>query len=338
MSTSNENFSTVTAAFDWFTTNIVNLDPGVARTARASRNWLLDQIHALPEKFDDFPKLFGDVDMPYGSFARYTKIRELDDIDLIVGVSAVGSTYLESGGRIIISASGDTRLRNLCFDGTTTLNSRKVINCFIRHLSSIPQYSKAELGRNGSAAVLNLSSYTWSFDIVPAFFTAPEWGGRDYYLIPDGTGYWMKTDPRIDQNRVSTINQTHNGNVLNVVRLLKYWNRRPTAPSAPSYLFECVLLSLYESKATQASKYVDVEIPAALNHIASAILNSVQDPKQVQEDINSLSWDDRVKISNRATDDASKASSARVAETRGDHKEAIRIWRDVFGPAFPTYG
>lgn len=338
MSTTVEQITTVNTAFSYFLKNIVNLDAETTQTARASRDWLFQQIHAMPGKHADFPLLYTDVDTPYGSFARRTKIRELDDIDLIVGVNAVGSVYSQSGDSISIYVADGTRLRELCFDGTNSLNSRKVINRFIKYLDEVPQYSKAESGRNGSAAVLNLSSYTWSFDIVPGFFTKPEWDGRTYYLIPDGNGYWMKTDPRIDQARVSAINQQHNGNVLNVVRILKYWQRRPIMPTARSYLFECILLGYYEAKLTPASAYVDLEISAALSHVASAILGGVNDPKGIQGNINHLSWEDRVMISNRASEDATKAASARKAEQDGDHKESIRLWGEIFGYAFPSYG
>jgi hypothetical protein len=129
-------------------------------------------------------------------------------------------------------------LRGLCHENSNQLNSRKVINRFVSALKDVPQYEKSELGRNGSAAVLNLKSYTWSFDIVPGFFTTPEADNRTFYIIPDGNGHWMKTDPRIDKEKVTSVNQKHDGNVLNVIRTIKYWNRRATMPSMRPYLID----------------------------------------------------------------------------------------------------
>jgi len=194
--------TTVVAAFDEFLAEHVNLEPGVTTLARASRDWLLGQIQILPSKHNDFPILYSDVDIHYGSFARRTKIRELDDLDIIIGISALGTTYLNYGNTIQLTVPYGIALRGLCHDGTNLLNSRRVINKFVNHLSEVPQYAKSEIKRNGSAAVLNLTSYTWNFDIVPGFFTAPEFDGRTYYIIPDGNGHWMKTDPRIDQKRI----------------------------------------------------------------------------------------------------------------------------------------
>ena len=81
----------VIAAFNEFLKDFVNLDPDNTATARSSRDWLLQQIDEFPSSETNFPKLYPEVHVHYGSFARRTKIRELDDIDLIVGISALGT-------------------------------------------------------------------------------------------------------------------------------------------------------------------------------------------------------------------------------------------------------
>ena len=50
------------------------------------------------------------------------------------------------------------------------------------------------------------------------------------YLIPDGNGNWKKTDPRIDAANVTNLNQQHNGNILKVIRLAKYWQKDLRCP------------------------------------------------------------------------------------------------------------
>lgn len=214
--------------------------------------------------------------------------------------------------------------------------SRKVINKFINKLNTVSQYEKAEINRNLEAATLKLKTYTWNFDIVPCFFTKPEWDGRTYYLIPDGIGHWKKTDPRIDNTRVTEINQKHNGKVLNAIRIMKYWNKRPTMPTMPSYLLECMLLS-YFSYGTNCSDYVDIEFKSMLNHLISAVYSSVQDPKNIQGNLNNLTYDQMRKISDKAANDFAVADEAVKLETSGDHKGSINKWRSIFGEAFPQY-
>lgn len=329
---------TVILAFDEFLKNSVNLDSDQTIKARASRDWLFDKIESFPNDNYSFPRLFSEKNLAFGSFARRTKIRELDDIDLMICLHGEESTYYEDSDGIIIKVSDSAqRLKKLCDDDTSNLNSKKVINAFVSELNSIPQYQKAEIKRNMEAATLNLKSYPWSFDIVPCFFTKPDILNKDFYLIPNGYGKWRKTDPRKDRDRVTEVNQLHDGNLLNIIRIIKYWNKRPTMPSMSSYLLETIIVNFYNSKTNLLSKFVDINIPEILNHISSAIFSSVYDPKGIQGDINSLLFTDRMKISARASADYGKALVARDYEKNKDDRASIEKWAEIFGPDFPLY-
>src|ERR1051326_5857652 len=258
---------------------------------------------------------------------------------MMIGLHAQGANYYDSGiSPITITVTPTSNLTALCNENTYTLNSIKVINKFIKKSEGVPQYAKADLKRNGSAAVLNLKSYDWSFDIVPCFMTVVEINGRNYYLIPDGSGNWKKTDPRIDRQRVKDVNSAHDGNVLNVLRIIKYWNRRPTIPSMSSYLLETMILDYYSTKTTKASQFVDLEIPSVLAYISTAVHYQVNDFKGIQGNLNDLCWDDRNRISARATSDKQKADQARALESAEDHKGSIQKWGEIFGSEFPIYG
>jgi hypothetical protein len=328
--------STVNNAFAEFLKDKVNLDPDETKNAKGSRDWLVEQIHKFEEK-DDFPTLYNEKDIFFGSFARRTKIRELDDIDIMICLHAQGSTYYTFFDRIELTVRDDaTTLLELCHENTNKLNSRKVINKFIAKLNEVPQYEKAETNRNKEAATLKLKSYSWNFDIVPCFFTNKEADGRDFYLIPDGNGHWKKTDPRIDNDRTTAINQKHNGKVLNAIRLIKYWNKRPTMPSMSSYLLECIILNFYNSKIS-CSDYIDFEVRDIILHIKDAVYSTVQDPKNIQGDLNHLSFDERQKISTKALIDYNKAVEAWNYENNKDQESAIKKWKEIFGDDFPNY-
>lgn len=329
---------TVDEAFRIFLRDWVNLDPDETQQARSSRDWLLSQIHLFPDKDSSFPRLYSEKDISFGSFARRTKKRNLDDIDMMIALSAEVGVYHEFTNNVEIYVSESAhKLKALCFDNTNTLSSRKVINKLISQLNQVPQYKKADIKRNMEAATLNLGSYPWTFDLVPCFFTQKDWSNKDYYLIPDGRGHWKKTDPRIDRNRVSDINQFHDGNVLNIIRLMKYWNKRPTMPSISSYLIENMILDFYSTQSTKASGFVDLEVPKVLQYIQAQIFNSVNDPKGIQGNINQLSREDQDKISKRAYFDYLRSLEARVSEDKGDHELSIAKWREIFGSNFTTY-
>ena len=324
--------TSVISAFKEFQRDSVNLDSDQTKIARASRDWLVDQIHSFPSSELTFPYLYSEYDIFFGSFARRTQIREIDDIDIMICLHAEGSSYVGDTTDIKVTVSQTaSRLPALCDDGTRTLNSRKVINKFISQLSSVPQYKKADVGRNLEAATLELRSYTWNFDIVPCFITAPDVLGRTFYLIPDGYGNWKKTDPRKDRDRVSQVNQTQSGNVLDVIRITKYWNNRPTIPSIPSYLLETMIIDHYEGRsAASTSAFVDLEIPTVLQYIMNHIFAVVNDSKGIQGNINTVSTDDQKKIYVRAYLDHQKAVDARTLEQQHDEKGSIAKWTEFW--------
>ncbi len=326
--------TTVNLAFNEFNNNLVNLESTKTIKANSSRDWLFTQLENLPTKDDNFPRLYSEMNVKFGSFARKTKIRPLDDIDLLITFSADGATYItiEEGKQYALIAPESGKLRNFC-NQNNTINSKKLINQVVKSLNLIDQYKYADIRRNQEAATLELSSYEWNFDIVPAFYTT-----SGHYLIPDGNGEWKATDPRIDQKRVTDVNQQHGGKILQIIRLLKYWNRRPTMPKIPSYLFENLILNYFEEQ-TEISIYLDINIINFWEHLRTAIYLNLEDPKGFQGDLNTLTFIEQMKISNRSKLDKERAELALQFETeKSDHKTAIKLWADIFGNDFPEFG
>lgn len=327
--------TTVITAFNEFMKDYVNLPSTEVTKARASRNWLVDQINNFPSNHIDFPELYTEKHFGFGSFARSTKKRPLDDIDHLLCMKAQGVTYSEFLGTIYMEVpDGAYPFTHMKQTDSNYLSSIKVVNRFVKYLNEVPQYEKADIKRNQEAATLQLTTYPWNFDIVPCFHTAPEVDGRSYYLIPDGKGNWRKTDPTLDKSRVSRVNQTRDGNVLNVIRIMKYWNRRPTMASMSSYLVENMILDFYENN--ECSQWVDWEVRKILLHIKDRIYLPVYDPKGIQGNINNLSDVQKFSIFSRAYDDEIRAAEAKKYETENP-AYAISKWQQIFGSNFPNY-
>lgn len=322
-------------AFIEFNTNTVNLDSNKTTKARSSRDWLLTQLINLPSKYEDFPSLYNDKHIKFGSFARNTKIRPLDDIDLLLTFNGQGSTYRTNQyGRdyTINVPESAVNLKKLC-NNDNTLNSIMVVNKLVSSLSKIEQYSSAEIHRRQEAATLKLNSYEWNFDIVPAFYTDTE-----YYLIPDGSGGWKASDPRVDQKRISTINQKHDGSVLQIVRTLKYWNKIASMPQIGSYFFENLVLNYFEENTTEDKEITSVNLIKFWHYLKDAILVDLDDPKGFQGNINHLNCDDRIKISTKAYNTFTQSYEAFKIEVEEKNQEkAIIKWREIFGDKFPKY-
>ena len=76
---------TANSAYDNFIKNSVDLDSEQTGIARNSRDWLYGNLKNFPKVVENFPKLYaGKEIIGFGSFRRRTKIRPLDDIDLML--------------------------------------------------------------------------------------------------------------------------------------------------------------------------------------------------------------------------------------------------------------
>jgi hypothetical protein len=126
--------------------------------------------------------------------------------------------------------------------------------------------------------------------------------------------------------------------MLNVIRAVKFWQRRPTMPKMESYLLECVMVDHFASKWSETYEFVDLELEHAFRHVAQAVLGVVSDPKRIQSDLNDLSVADRISIHTRALYDADRARDARAFEVAKQMKASIDLWGDIFGPTFPKFG
>lgn len=331
--------TTVNMAFNEFMRDSVNLDPNVVSRARASRDNLLANISEFNHA-PDFFNLYEDINVHFGSFARKTKCRELDDIDLMIGISGDGGKYRgdDPWDNVRIIASETNPAQQECSNSDGTLNSIKVANRFKKKLEHVREYRRSEIKRNGEAIVLNLISKDWSFDIVPCFYTEKE-NGRNYYLIPNGKGNWKKTDPHKDQHTVTYRNQATNGRLLELIRLCKKWNKVKHVKTMPSYLMETMLVNYC---------FRNVELPSNLSHrftIALDIIreslyySAVYDMQGIQGDLlHRLTDEERAKIRVKADYDSKKAWQALKDADQGNNKEAIQKWGEIFGSDFPIFG
>ena len=330
---------TVNNAFAEFMKEVVNLDSDVVSEARSSRDNLLENIAEFDNE-DDFFDLYQGFNVHFGSFARKTKCRELDDIDLMIGISANGATYnsSDSWDDVHMTANLDVAVQADCANDDGTLNSTKVINKFKKKLENVREYSRSDIHKSGEAVVLNLISKDWSFDIVPCFHTVKESDGRDYYLIPNGKGNWKKTDPLKDKEHLTNTNQDKDGRVLELIRLCKKWNKVKNAKTLPSYLLETMIINHCDEE-DELSQWTDIRFKNALSYIANHITSSVYDIKEIQGDINTIDLLDRYTLKNKAKTDYEKACEAIKYETDDkDHEKSINKWREILGGDFPTYG
>lgn len=317
---------------DNFIKNNISLDTDVSKNARSSRDFLHTQLCSLPSKAEHFPRLFpGHEIFNYGSFSRKTKIRPLDDIDFMIIFAADGTTYAEYADTVkLIVPESATNLYKLR-DDNGYLSSRKVANKIKSNISKVAQYQKSEIKSSQEAVILNLTSYDWTFDIIPTFKTSEESDGRSYYLIPDGSGHWKKTDPRIDQNRVTNVNKSTDFNVLEFIRIIKYWNKVQNI-NISSYLLENIVLDYFETQFIWSTKRT--QLKAFFNYLSSAIYNPVWDPKGLQGDLNNLLHSKKISIEEKSNKCMNAATQAIKFEDEKEYEKADKQWQLIFGDKY----
>lgn len=325
---------TTAQAFDQFRRELVDLDPNKVGKARRSRDYLQEQIVKIAEDDPDFPRVTGQY-LPYGSFARSTKVRPLDDLDMLVMLNEKDSQeerdlYDPYTFKVRITANSSPLKPYV--DETGYVSSTKILNRMKSGLQKVPNYRKSEIKRTGVAVVLNLVSYPWIFDIVPSLAVKDYYGAVTYYLIPNGKGEWMRTDPRKDQELVSVANQNQNGRLLSLIRLIKYWNMTSYGvPRLMSYHLETLLISGFHYGYPAIASNIRSSVPDAFYKLASLLTSSCPDPKQLGPNLDTyLDWEQKEKVRAAAITRAEYAEYALDHEKKGEHKEAIKWWGYVF--------
>lgn len=331
---------TINGALTQLVEEKVNLLKSRTDAGRRSRDHLLEQIKRLNndslEKLD-FAEMYN---LPFGSFSRRTKVKPLDDIDQMIGLNGGKLVWNEATkyNEAIISIRDplDKGIwSQLLNDDNSTLSPTKVLNRFKRMLSNMSGYQNPELNKRQQAVTFQMTSNEWNFDLVPCFYTQ-----SGVYLIPSGNGnYWMQTDPRNDQVLATQVNQQHNGKVLEIIRLMKYWNKQDRKPSIlSSYLLEVMLLYFYKSRRLATAGTLQEEVEKCLIYIRDNIYSRIEDPKKIEGNINRLDNDVRHKIYARVIKDLEDIKNGNDYEINGEKERAFECWENVLGSFFPAYG
>jgi hypothetical protein len=330
---------TINAAFETFLGDTVELTKSETDKARASRDYLIDQLmYARRSSASSLP-LNGQW-QPFGSFARKTKVRPLDDVDLLVHLTSENlaySSYVRPWNNTRICPKSGVTAYNAFLDGNGDFNSRVVLNDIKRIFQRVPSYQQSEIKRNQQAVTINLKSYPWIFDVVPAIWVSDNNGGVEYYLIPNGEGNWMQTDPRRDQANVTRLNQQHGGSYLRMVRLLKYWNIYRLKPKLTSYHLETLVMRVFDR--SSAIQSFSGALEEFFSRASQMIMGECADPKHLGGSLDSgLAWDTRNSIRNQMLSAHQIVRNARLLERQGEIVKALEQYGLIFGTSFPRYG
>ncbi len=249
-----------------------------------------------------------------GSYARYTKTKPLKDIDIFFPMKQSERHYRDKAAGVVLD------------DYKTAL---------------VDKYGSAAVRRQSRSVNVDFGVQVkdedktdykiLSIDVVPAFTC-----GGDYE-IPDGdTGKWIKTNPKLHAEKAVTAHQNYDSEWKGLVRMVKYWNNNPKhgeKPIKPSFLIEVMALDcLHGGWGGQ----FDREIQSFFATLADRIGEVWPDPAGLGPPISNSMDAQRVARAKQLLGAAvAQANQAIHLVRQGRNGEALRAWRELFGPMFP---
>jgi hypothetical protein len=292
-----------------------------------------------------FPAVLKDADFLGGSFARHTKARPLDDIDIYIPLDGANLFYYMHGTVLPYRVLTDGMLWNPLLTprwaNGSLVSSAKVVNEFTSVLRR--KFPQTKVKPSGQAVSVQMTygetsaSNGLGFDVVPCFSLVPQSReGSSFYLIPDGGDQWIRTNPLRDAGIADMLQQNHNRNFRKVVKILKYWNAEELGGKLNSYFIELAIARVLWDKAVRSEPVNPLSYGVALGFwaVQQAALLGSQDPwvpeaPKVQAGI--ILAGDLLRLKS-ATD---LACGAWEDEKLGKLAAAAAGWKRVFGDKFP---
>lgn len=187
--------------------------------------------------------------------------------------------------------------------------------------------------RNGQAVTMRFESWP-NVDVVPASVTYADKATKtvDHYNIPDmNRGIWLPTRPHSHATRIDAAASRNGPNFRKVIKMVKDWNRRQPV-RLQSYHIEVIALQMH-SDFDDYNWAVYQWFETAQEHVWVCTYDGQDIVDYLQTGQFTL-----VREQLKAAESIASDAWHLTYGERDDHKEAIRLWRSLFGQRFPTHG
>jgi hypothetical protein len=167
-----------------------------------------------------------------------------------------------------------------------------------------------------------------SVDAVPAFAS-----GKDYEIPDRQSGGWVKTNPKIHEEKATTAHKAYNNEWKGIVRMVKYWNNHHSKPIKPSFLLEVMAL---ECLAPPYGGRFDYEMQSLFSTFADRIFDTWGDPACLGPAVSDMMNKSEKAAAQQALKKGEQEATLAIHLARqGKNEEALKAWRAIFGPKFP---
>lgn len=255
-----------------------------------------------------------DRDFLTGSYARHTKTKPLKDIDIFVVLKTSEKHYRDKPPSVMIDAVYDALVEK--YGSSAVRKQGRSVN--------IDFGVKPDSEDKTDHRIL-------SIDVVPAFAA-----GDDYEIPCTDTSTWIKTNPKIHAEKAVKAHDGYSKEWKGLVRMVKYWNNHPKhgeKPVKPSFLLEVMALEcLHGGWGGQ----FDREMQSLFATLADRVADTWPDPAGLGPAISNGMDDERKRRAQTLLLDAGRqATMANDHVRKGRNGDALKVWRELFGPRFP---
>lgn len=249
-----------------------------------------------------------------GSYARWTKTKPLKDVDIFFVLKSPDEHYRsEDPSRVL----GDFHTALVAKYGKD--NAKKQNRSI-----NVDFGVKADADDNTDYRII-------SVDVVPAFDKDGD------YEIPDADlAKWIETNPQTHAAKATAAHQAYSSEWKGLVRMVKYWNNNPKhgeKPVKPSFLIEVMALECLHGGWGGS---FDREMQAFFATLADRIFDEWPDPAGLGPSISDGMDAERKTRAGELLRGAEREVTLAIDHVRrGRNGEALKAWREMFGPKFP---
>ena len=246
-----------------------------------------------------------------GSYRRYTKTKPLKDVDIFCVLGKEEAHYRKEHPSRVLAAFEEALVEKYGAEAV----SRQ------RRSATVDFGVFVDADDNTDYRVV-------SMDVIPAFEDG------ENYEIPDGTsGKWIKTNPKIHEQKATNAHQAYNDEWKGLVRMVKYWNNHHGKPIKPSFLLEVMAL---ECLAPPFGGRFDYEFQSMFATLVGRIHDTWDDPAGLGPPVSDMMDASEKKAAEAALRQAARQCTLAIDLARqGKNGDALKAWRNLFGPRFP---
>lgn len=248
-----------------------------------------------------------------GSYARWTKTKPLKDVDIFFVLKSSEDHYRSEVPSVVLNDFHDALAEKY---GNNARKQNRSIN--------VDFGVKADSDDNTDYRVI-------SVDVVPSFAKDGD------FEIPDNElGKWIKTNPQTHAAKATAAHQAYSNEWKGIVRMVKYWNNNPKhgeKPVKPSFLIEVMALQcLYGGWGGS----FDREMQSFFATLANRIFEEWPDPAGLGPAVSDGMDIARKTRAQKLLLAAGREATLAINHVRqGRNGEALKAWRELFGPKFP---